>query len=82
MGWRATTAFARSRTPCGTQEYLRVRIGVGRPERGDRRPVADWLLAPFPAGTDIRPLVETGADCALAVTRQGIDAAMRQFNGG
>jgi len=65
-----------------TQDYLRVRIGVGRPERGDRRLVADWLLAPFPAGTDTRPLVETGADCALAVTRDGIDAAMRQFNGG
>jgi PTH1 family peptidyl-tRNA hydrolase len=66
----------------GTKDYLRVRIGVGRPERGDRRPVADWLLAPFPPGTDTRPLVEAGADCALAVTRRGIDAAMREFNGG
>jgi len=64
-----------------TQDYLRVRVGVGRPERGDRRPVADWLLAPFPPGTDVRPLVEAGADCALAVTRRGVDAAMREFNG-
>src|SRR5215216_57207 len=24
----------------GTQDFLRLRIGVGRPERGDRRPVA------------------------------------------
>jgi PTH1 family peptidyl-tRNA hydrolase len=26
----------------GTQDFLRVRIGIGRPERGDPRPVADW----------------------------------------
>src|SRR5919199_1896022 len=29
----------------GTQEFLRLRIGVGRPERGDRRPVADYVLS-------------------------------------
>ena len=28
-----------------TQEFLRLRVGVGRPERGDPRPLADWVLA-------------------------------------
>ena len=32
-------------------------------------------------GTDVEALVERGAACALAVARDGVDAAMRQFNG-
>jgi PTH1 family peptidyl-tRNA hydrolase len=66
----------------GTQDFLRVRIGIGRPERGDPRPVADWVLTPFPPGTDVERLVRDGADCALAVVRDGVDVAMRGWNGG
>ncbi len=65
----------------GTQDFLRVRIGIGRPERGDRRPVADWVLQPFPPGTDVDRLVRDGADCALSVLRDGVDVAMRTWNG-
>jgi PTH1 family peptidyl-tRNA hydrolase len=65
----------------GTGEFLRVRIGIGRPERGDPRPVADWVLQPFSPGVDVPALVARGADCAQAVVREGIDAAMRAFNG-
>jgi len=31
----------------GSQDFLRLRVGVGRPGRGDRRSVADWVLSPF-----------------------------------
>lgn len=65
----------------GTQDFLRVRIGIGRPERGDRRPVADWVLQPFRPGTDVDRLVRDGADCALSVLRDGVDVAMRTWNG-
>jgi PTH1 family peptidyl-tRNA hydrolase len=65
----------------GTQDFLRVRIGIGRPERGDRRPVADWVLQPFPPGTDVDRLVRDGADCVLSVLRDGVDVAMRTWNG-
>ena len=65
----------------GTQDFLRVRIGIGRPERGDRRPVADWVLQPFPPGTDVDRLVRDGADCTLSVLREGVDVAMRTWNG-
>ena len=65
----------------GTQDFLRVRIGIGRPERGDRRPVAEWVLQPFPPGTDVDRLVRDGADCALSVLRDGVDVAMRTWNG-
>jgi PTH1 family peptidyl-tRNA hydrolase len=64
----------------GSQDFLRVRIGIGRPDRGERRPVADWVLQPFEPGVDAASLAEEGADCAQAVIRQGVDAAMRQFN--
>ena len=80
-GSRATTACARCATSLGTAEFVRVRIGVGRPERGDRQPVADWLLRPFPADVDVDALVTRGAECTRVVVRDGVDEAMRRFNG-
>src|SRR5690348_16560737 len=46
----------------GTQDFLRLRIGVGRPERGDPRPLADWLLANFASHDDPEGLVRNAAD--------------------
>jgi peptidyl-tRNA hydrolase, PTH1 family len=69
------------RESLGTADFARVRIGVGRPERGDRRPVADWVLTPFPAEVDVEALVARGAECTLDVVREGVDAAMRRWNG-
>ena len=43
----------------GTQDFLRLRIGVGRPARGDRRPVADYVLSPFGPEIDVEELVST-----------------------
>src|SRR5881394_2397099 len=31
----------------GTPEFLRLRVGVGRPGRGDQRSLADYLLSDF-----------------------------------
>jgi peptidyl-tRNA hydrolase, PTH1 family len=69
------------RESLGTADFARVRIGVGRPARGDRQPVADWVLRPFPPDVDVEALVTRGADCALAVVRDGVDAAMQRWNG-
>lgn len=69
------------RESLGTAEFARVRIGVGRPERGEQIPVADWLLRPFPAEVDVAALVDCGTECTLAVVRDGVDAAMARFNG-
>src|SRR5690349_24961238 len=51
----------------GSQDFLRLRIGVGRPGRGDPRPVADWVLSPFAPGDDAEGLVSRGADAVEAV---------------
>jgi PTH1 family peptidyl-tRNA hydrolase len=64
----------------GTGEFGRVRIGVGRPERGDPRPVADFVLSPFPAEVDVGVLVARAADAVETVARDGLDEAQNRFN--
>src|SRR6187551_1870498 len=64
----------------GTQDFLRLRIGVGRPERGDRRSVADYVLAPFGQETDVEALVSRAADAVEAIAGDGLDEAQRRFN--
>ena len=54
----------------GSQEFLRLRIGVGRPGRGDRRSVADYVLAPFAPETDVDALVARSADAVEAIVRR------------
>ncbi len=64
----------------GTQDFSRLRIGVGRPGRGDPRPVADWVLSAFPPETDVDALVERSTAAVEAVVSEGIEAAQRTFN--
>jgi peptidyl-tRNA hydrolase, PTH1 family len=64
----------------GTQDFLRLRIGVGRPGRGDRRPVADYVLSPFEPEVDVEALVGEAADAVETLAREGLDAAQRRFN--
>jgi peptidyl-tRNA hydrolase, PTH1 family len=63
-----------------TQEFLRVRVGIGRPERGDPRPVADWVLAPFEAHENADGVVARAADAVEAIVREGLEAAQQVFN--
>jgi peptidyl-tRNA hydrolase, PTH1 family len=64
----------------GTQDFLRLRIGVGRPERGDRRPVADYVLSPFEPEIDVDALVARAADAVEAMARDGLEAAQSRYN--
>ena len=64
----------------GTPEFARLRIGVGRPERGDPRPVADWVLSPFTDEVDVEALVARAADAVETVVRDGLDEAQQRFN--
>jgi PTH1 family peptidyl-tRNA hydrolase len=45
-----------------TQEFARLRIGVGRPERGDPRSLADYVLADFEPHDDADGLITRAAD--------------------
>ena len=64
----------------GTPEFLRVRIGVGRPERGDRRPVADYVLSPFAPEDDAETLVAHAADAVEKLVADGLVETQQQFN--
>jgi PTH1 family peptidyl-tRNA hydrolase len=64
----------------GTSGFLRVRIGVGRPQRGDPRPVADFVLSPFPPEVDVGEIVSRAADAVETVALEGLEEAQRRFN--
>jgi PTH1 family peptidyl-tRNA hydrolase len=64
----------------GTQDFLRLRIGVGRPGRGDHRSLADYVLAPFEADQDVDELVRRSADAVETIVRDGVEAAQQRFN--
>jgi PTH1 family peptidyl-tRNA hydrolase len=64
----------------GSQDFLRLRIGVGRPGRGDPRPVADWVLSPFAAEEDVEALVSRAADAVETIVAEGLEAAQSRFN--
>jgi PTH1 family peptidyl-tRNA hydrolase len=64
----------------GTQEFLRLRIGVGRPGRGDPRSVSDWVLSPFEPEEDVEALVSRAADAVESIASEGVEAAQQRFN--
>jgi len=64
----------------GTRDFLRLRIGVGRPGRGDRRPVADYVLSEFEPEIDVDALVSRAADAVETVARDGLEPAQQGFN--
>jgi peptidyl-tRNA hydrolase, PTH1 family len=63
-----------------TQEFLRLRIGVGRPGRGDPRPVADFVLSPFANEEDVDGIVARAADAVETLVRDGLEEAQQRFN--
>ena len=64
----------------GTSDFLRLRIGVGRPERGDQRPVADFVLSPFAPEADVDGMVARAADGVETLAAEGLEAAQQRFN--
>jgi PTH1 family peptidyl-tRNA hydrolase len=64
----------------GANDFLRLRIGVGRPGRGDRRSVSDYVLSKFDPETDVDGLVSRAADAVETIASEGLDEAQRRFN--
>ena len=64
----------------GGPDFLRLRVGVGRPERGDPRPLADWVLSDFAPHDDAGAIVSRAADAVEALDAEGLEAAQRQVN--
>jgi PTH1 family peptidyl-tRNA hydrolase len=64
----------------GSQDFLRLRIGVGRPGRGDPRPVSDYVLSGFAAEDDAAAIVTRAADAVECLVADGLEETQRRFN--
>jgi peptidyl-tRNA hydrolase, PTH1 family len=64
----------------GTPDFMRLRIGVGRPGRGDPRKLADFVLADFRPEDDREGLVRAAADAVETLDAEGLEAAQRAIN--
>jgi PTH1 family peptidyl-tRNA hydrolase len=73
-GLRSVAAHLRS------QDFLRLRIGVGRPGRGDSRPPADYVLSDFVPDDDAESIVSRAADAVETLDAEGLDRAQARFN--
>ncbi|QZY52690.1 aminoacyl-tRNA hydrolase [Leucobacter tenebrionis] len=65
----------------GTPEFLRVRVGIGRPP--GQQDAADFVLRPFGSSERgaLAVLLEDAADAAEALVDEGLLAAQQRFHG-
>ncbi len=64
----------------GTKDYLRVRVGIGRPP--GRQPAADYVLKPFSAvERELLPLhLDRAADAVEALAEGTLEQAQQRFH--
>jgi peptidyl-tRNA hydrolase, PTH1 family len=63
-----------------TPDFMRLRIGVGRPGRGDPRPLADYVLSNFEPHEDADALISRAADAVETLDAEGLSRAQAQYN--
>ena len=66
----------------GSQEFPRVKIGVGKKPHKDAD-LADWVLSGFTADEEkaLSVSLKNAADAALCIVKQGVYEAANRFNG-
>ncbi len=66
----------------GTPDFLRVRVGIGKPPPGFRGEGADWVLSNFDAieRAELPEVVARAADAVRRVAQTGPSAAMNFVN--
>jgi PTH1 family peptidyl-tRNA hydrolase len=64
----------------GTPDFLRIRVGVGRPGRGDKRPLADWVLSDFEPHEDPDRIVAAAVEAVELLDAEGLEATQRRIN--
>ncbi len=69
------------RAMIGTGDFLRVRLGIGRP--AGRIDVTDWVLTNFTNSdqAELADIVSQAADAVQSLVLQGLEATQSQFNG-
>lgn len=66
----------------GTPDFVRVRVGIGRPPPGFRGDVADWVLSDFDAmeRAELPAVVDRACAAIERVVADGVAAAMNVVN--
>jgi PTH1 family peptidyl-tRNA hydrolase len=66
----------------GTPDFVRVRIGIGRPPPGFRGEVADYVLHDFDASerAELADVLARALDAVRRVVSDGVSAAMNTVN--
>ena len=62
-----------------SRDFIRVRVGVGRPEHGD---VTNHVLGTFSRDeeTEVAEVIETACDAVETIVSDGVEAAQNRFN--
>ena len=65
----------------GTRDFLRVRIGVGKPSNSSQKG-ADWVLSRVSKNDRVELDISTvtAADAVASIATEGVDVAMQQYN--
>jgi PTH1 family peptidyl-tRNA hydrolase len=63
----------------GTNDFPRLRLGIGRPSEGD---LTDYVLSPFAVdeGESVEEMLTRAADSIEVIIAEGMDSAMNRFN--
>jgi PTH1 family peptidyl-tRNA hydrolase len=63
----------------GSRDFLRIRVGIGRPARGD---ATAWVLSDFDAVDEAKvgDVVDRAVEAITAIMRDGVEAAQNRFN--
>ena len=66
----------------GTPDFVRVRVGIGKPPPGFRGAGADWVLSDFDAveRAELPDLIGQAIDAVRRVVEDGLSAAMNAVN--
>ncbi len=66
----------------GTGDFVRLRIGIGRPPPGFRGEVADYVLSSFDAieRAELSGILKRATESVLDVCARGVTAAMNKLN--
>jgi PTH1 family peptidyl-tRNA hydrolase len=64
-----------------TEEFLRVKLGIGRPPAG--LPAEKYVLSHFPAedAENVAQLIERAAQAVVTLLAEGLTAAQNRFHG-
>ena len=65
----------------GTRDYVRVRIGIGRPDGGGEHMARHVLVKPSPDdAASLAIAIDRTADAVEMILREGAESAMQEFN--